>query len=40
MYDVNDWKVVNGFFENKDRTESLGNNLYSYFVEPNSSKEP
>ena len=40
MYDVNGWKVVNGFFNNKDRTESWGNNLYSYFVYPNSSKEP
>ena len=40
MYDVNGWKVVNGFFNNKDRTESWGNNLYSYFVDPNSSKEP
>ena len=39
MYDVNGWKVVNGFFNNKDRTESWGNNLYSYFVYPNSSKE-
>lgn len=40
MYDVNGWKVVNAFFDNKDRTESWGNNLYSYFVYPNSSKEP
>ena len=40
MYDVNGWKVVNGFFNNKDRTESWGNNLQSYFVYPNSSEEP
>ena len=40
MYDVNSWKVVKGFFNNKDKTESWGNNLYSYFVYPNSSKEP
>ena len=40
MYDVNDWKVVNGFFNNKDRTEYWGNNLQSYFVYPNSSEEP
>ena len=40
MYDVNGWKVVNGFFDNKDRTESWGNYLQSYFVYPNSSEKP
>ena len=40
MYDVNSGKVVNGFFNNKDRTESWVNNLQSYFVYPNSSEEP
>lgn len=40
MYDVNGWKVVNGFFENKDRSESWGNNLYSYFIYPHSSEDP
>ena len=38
MYDVNSWKVVKGFFNNKDRTESWGNNLQSYIIYPNSSK--
>ena len=40
MYDVNGWKVVNVFFDNKDRTESWGNNLQCYFVYPNSSEKP
>ena len=40
MYDVNGWKVVNAFFDNKDRTESWGNYLQSYFVYPNSSEDP
>ena len=39
MYYVNGWKAVNGFFNSKSRAESWGNNLYSYFVYPNSSKE-
>ena len=34
MYDVNSWKVVNGFFNNKDRTESWE------IIYPNSSEEP
>ena len=38
MYDVNSWKVVKGFFNNKDRTESWGNNLQSYIIYPNSSE--
>lgn len=40
MYYVNGWKVVNGFFKNKDRSESWGNNLYGYFVYPHSSEDP
>lgn len=40
MYYVNGWKVVNGFFNSKSRAESWGNNLYSYFVYPNSSEDP
>lgn len=40
MYYVNGWKVVNGFFDNKDRTESWGDNLQCYFVYPNSSEKP
>lgn len=40
MYSVNGWKVVTGFFKNKDKTKSWGNNLYSYFVYPNSSEKP
>ena len=40
MYDVNGWKVVNGFFKNKDRSESWGNNLYGYFIYPHSSEDP
>ena len=28
------------FFENKDRTESWGNNLQCYFVYPNYSEKP
>lgn len=40
MYYVNGWKTVNGFFNSKSRAESWGNNLYSYFVYPNSSEDP
>ena len=40
MYYVNGWKAVNGFFNSKSRAESWGNNLYSYFVYPNSSEDP
>ena len=40
MYYVNGWKAVNGFFNRKSRADSWGNNLYSYFVYPNSSEDP
>ena len=39
MYYVNGWKVVTGFFSNKDKSISWGNNLQIYFVYPNSSSE-
>ena len=38
MYYVNGWKIVTGFFENKDKVASWRNNLQSYFVYPNSSE--
>ena len=40
MYYVNGWKVVNCFFNSKNRAVSWGNNLYSYFVYPHSSEDP
>ena len=38
MYYVNSWKIVTGFFKNKDKASSWGNNLQSYCVYPNSSE--
>lgn len=38
MYYVGGWKIVTGFFKNKDKAASWGNNLKSYFVYPNSSE--